>query len=498
MKTLLIPLDPSTARPLYLQVADYITNLARHGNLKAGSQLPPTRVLAEQLLVHRSTVINAYEELKARGVIEARQGSGSFIATGLDERTTAIRPAPPSLPTQPDELIAELRRLNWAEGVISLGYGPPADELMPVEDFDRARRRVLRRDGPKTANYELPQGYHPLRQAIAVHLAGHGVQVDPEDVIITAGALEGVSLVARALAAPGDSLLIELPEYFGYWTNLVYQGLNLTGFELLESGPDWNSFGHLLEEIPVRPRFVFVTPDHQNPMGIRWGMPQRYQFLKTINEHDLPIVEDGTYRDLTYDGPPHPPLRALDTEVIYVGTFSHSLMPGLRLGFVVCGGRLRDHVVRLKAASSGPCETLNQRALADFITSGEYGRHLERIIPVYRSRRDSLLEALQGYFPPEVRWSCPAGGFFIWIWLPGKLSPQVLFSRALKSGISIAPAAAFYPGQAAQNAFRLAFSRYPEEVLARAAMTLGRLLEAMLKDYSRGEQNGQSAKRTIG
>jgi DNA-binding transcriptional MocR family regulator len=228
-------------------------------------------------------------------------------------------------------------------------------------------------------------------------------------------------------------------------------------------------------------------------MGIRWGMPQRYQFLKTINEHDVPIVEDGTYRDLTYDGLPHPPLRALDTEVIYVGTFSHALMPGLRLGFVVCGGRLRDHIVQLKAASSGPCETLNQRALADFIASGEYARHLERIVPVYRARRDSLLEALQTYFPPETRWTYPAGGFFIWVWLPENLSPQVLFSRALKSGISIAPAAVFYPGQPTQNAFRLAFSRYPEEVLARAAMILGRLLEAMLKDNRRGGQSGQPA-----
>jgi len=480
VKTILIPIDPNSARSLYLQIADHITRLARQGNLKSGRKLPPTRTLAQQLQVHRSTVINAYEELKARGVIEARQGSGSYIAGDLDEKTTAIQPMLPSMLTQPEAIIAELRRLNWAEGVISLGYGPPADELMPIEDFDRARRRVLRRDGVKTANYELPQGYHPLRQAIAMHLAGHGLQVDPEDVVITAGALEGVSLVARALAAPGDTAVIELPQYFGNWTNFAYQGLNLKGFDLLESGPDWASLGRLFQEGQERPRFVFVTPDHQNPMGIRWGMPQRYQFLKTINDQDWPIVEDGTYRDLTYDGPPHPPLRALDTEVIYVGTFSHSLMPGLRIGYAVCSGALRDHIVRLKAATSGPGETLNQRALADFIVSGEYARHLERILPVYRSRRDSLLEAMQAHFPPQVRWIIPSGGFFVWVWLPEGLSPQVLFSRALKSDITIAPAAAFYPGLAAQNAFRLAFSRYPEEVLARAALILGRLLQAML------------------
>lgn len=475
--TLLIPLDPNATKPLYLQIADHVTQLARNGQLQPGKQLPPTRTLAGDMQVHRSTVINAYEELKARGVIDARQGSGSYIAEGLDEMTTAVRPASPSDLTQPDDLIAELRRLHWSPGVISLGYGPPADELMPVEDFDRARRRVLRRDGVKTANYEIPQGYYPLREAIAADLARHGIQVDAEEIVITAGALEGVSLVARALAAPGDTALIELPQYFGNWTNFIYLGLNTPGFELHETGPHWASLNMQIEKPPVRPRFVFVTPDHQNPMGIRWGMPQRYQFLKTISDSDLPIVEDATYRDLTYEGPPHPPLRALDPDVIYIGTFSHSLMPGLRIGFVLCGGRLRDHIVRLKATSSGPGETLNQRALAEFLTSGEYYRHLERIIPVYRSRRDSLLEALQQHFPDEIHWTTPEGGFFVWVWLPEGISSQALFRRALKGGITIAPAAAFYPDQASQNAFRLAFSHYPEDVLVRAVIVLSRLLK---------------------
>jgi DNA-binding transcriptional MocR family regulator len=482
MKSLLIPLDPYTTRPLYLQIADHITKLAQHGNLRSGSQLPPTRTLAEQLLVHRSTVINAYDELKARGIIDARQGSGSYIAEGLDEMTLSIQPASPDDLTRPEDLVAELRRLHWADGIISLGYGPPADELMPVEDFDRARQRVLRRDGVKTANYEMPEGYYPLRQAIAAELARFGMQVDAGDIIITAGALEGVSLVARALTAPGDAALVELPQYFGNWTNLLYLGLKLEGFEMNESGPDWTSLDHQLAEASKRPRFVFVTPDHQNPMGIRWGMPQRYQFLNTINQHDLPVVEDGTYRDLTYDGLPHVPLRSLDPEVIYVGTFSHSLMPGLRIGFVACGGRLRDHIVRIKAATSGPGETLNQRALAEFLTTGEYSRHLERILPVYRSRRDSLLEALETCFPAEVHWTKPAGGFFVWVWLPEGVSSLEFFRLALKNGITVAPSAAFYPGAVAQNAFRLAFSHYPEDVLVRAVMLLGRLLDALLKD----------------
>jgi len=476
VKTLLIPLDTNATKPLYLQVADYITTAARSGQLKPGTRLPPSRTLADQNNVHRSTIINAYQELKARGVLASKQGSGTYIENGLSENTVPVSniKKPETLPT--DELIAEIRRMHWTEGMISLGYGPPSDELMPVEDFDRSRQRVLRRDGKKTANYEHPQGYYPLRQAICADLVKQGIQADPDDILITNGVLEGVALVSRAMAAPGDTVLTELPQYFGNWTNFSYLGLNVRGFDLLESGPDFESLEAQLQDENDRPRFVFVTADHQNPLGTCWTMPARHEFLKMMNKYDIPVVEDATYRDLTYDGMPHTPLRALDPDVIYVGTFSHSLMPGLRIGFVLCRGRLRDHIERLKAISSGPVETLNQRALADFLSTGEYERHLERIIPVYRARRDAILNAMQTYFPPELRWTKPSGGFFVWIWLPEHISAIDLFYRSVKKGISIAPANIFYPGPCPQNAFRLAFSHYPEDVLTRAVMEIGRLL----------------------
>ncbi|MBK6791789.1 MAG: PLP-dependent aminotransferase family protein [Anaerolineales bacterium] len=476
MKTLLIPLDTNATKPLYLQVADYITEAARNGQLQSGQQLPPSRTLADQNSVHRSTIINAYQELKARGVLASKPGSGSYIEKGLSESSSLVQKMPAQDTIQTDELIAEIRRMHWSEGMISLGYGPPADELMPVEDFDRSRQRVLRRDGKKTANYEHPQGYYPLRQAICADLVKQGIQADPNDVLITNGVLEGVSLISRALAAPGDSVLTELPQYFGNWTNFSYLGLNVRGFDLLESGPDFASLEAQLQDANDRLRFVFVTADHQNPLGTCWTMPARHEFLKMMNKYDIPVVEDATYRDLTYDGMPHTPLRALDPDVIYVGTFSHSLMPGLRIGFVLCHGRLREHIERLKAISSGPVETLNQRALADFLSTGEYERHLERIIPVYRSRRDALLNAMQTHFPADLRWTKPSGGFFVWVWLPERISAIDLFYRSLKKGISIAPANIFYPGPCPQNAFRLAFSHHSEDVLTRAVMEIGQLL----------------------
>ena len=486
---LMIPVDPNCTKPIYLQIVDHITALARNGQLRASDRLPPSRALAEQLQVHRSTIVNAYEELKARGIIEARQGSGSFIVDGLMDGSVMARPAAAPALTQPEDLVAELWRLNRAEGILSLALGLPADDLIPLDDFDRIRQRVLRRDGAKALNYEDPQGYYPLRRAIAVDLARHGILTEADDIIITWGAQEGVSLVGRALAAPGDCGLTEVPTFFGTLFNLGHLGINLLGFELSAAGPDWMSLTRQLEAAPAHPRFVSVIPDHHNPTGIRWAMSQRHEFLHFMAERDIPVIEDATYRDLTFEGPPHLPLRALDPEVIHVGSASKVLMPGLRIGFIVANGRLREYLIRLKTITSGSGEPLGQRALAEFLLSGNYAAHLERVVPVYRARRDAMLHALEEYFPPEARWTHPSGGFYVWVTIPPSISLEALFRQALERGIAIAPAAAFYPYGSTPNAFRLTYSRYPEEVLIHALRTLGGLLTAMLR-HGRTHRSG--------
>ncbi|HXH11594.1 MAG TPA: PLP-dependent aminotransferase family protein [Alphaproteobacteria bacterium] len=479
-RTLLIPLDPTSTKPIYLQIADYITALARNGQLKAGNPLPASRTLAAQLQVHRSTVVNAYEELKARGIIESRQGSGSFIAEGLIDRSSTPPAAVRPIPAHPEALLAEIWRLSRLEGVVSLALGLPADELTPIEEFDRIRQRVLRRDGARAVGYEDPQGHYPLRHAIAADLARHGLLVEAEDIIITWGAQEGISLVARALATPGDCALTEVPAFFGSLFNLTHLGIHLLGFDLTPTGPEWQSLAEQLDTACSRPRFVYVGPDHQNPTGAQWSTAERLQFIRFLTARDVPIIEDATYRDLAFEGPSYPPLRALDPEVIYVGSFSKSLMPGLRIGFVVANGRLREHLITLKTITSGSGESLGQRALAVFLSTGQYATHLERVAAQYRQRRDAMLEALDTYFPSEVHYSRPAGGFYVWVTLPDAIPVQKVFRQALEHDLVLAPATVFYPDRSCPNAFRLAYSRYPEDILTRAVRTLGAALKSRL------------------
>lgn len=477
---LVIPIDHRSSKPIYLQITDHVVALARAGQLQPNDRLPPSRVLAEQLQVHRSTIVNAYEELKARGVVESRQGSGSFI-TG-DMYDTAMTRRVEQLPTLPqsfdtEQVMAEMWRLNYTEGLMSLALGLPADELVLIDSFEQSRQHVLRRDGCMALAITEPQGFFPLRRAIARDLARQGILVDADDIVVTSGALEAMSLVTRMLAAPGDNVLTEMPTFFGILSSLRYMGVHLFGFDLADRGPDWSSLERQMRAAPYRPRFVYVTPDYQNPTGIAWDTPERHRFLQWVEDHDIPVIEDATYRDIWFEGPPAPPLRALNPDVLYIGSFSKSLIPGLRIGFVVISGRMRDHLIALKSVTSGSGESLGQRTLAEFLTRGDYAAHIERVTAVYRRRRDAMLHALHRYMPADITWTCPRGGFYIWLAIPPDISATEVFRRALQHNLVIAPSAVFYPHDSTYpDGIRLCYTRYPEDVLIYAIRKLAQII----------------------
>jgi DNA-binding transcriptional MocR family regulator len=483
---MMIPVDVENSKPIYLQIADHITTLVNSGQLLGGTRLPPSRQMSDQLQVHRSTVVNAYEELKARGVIDAMQGSGSYIARGLNIRP---RPVPVAAHSDaPEDVIRNLWSVNRADGVISLALGLPADELMPIEMFEAARSRALRRDRAAALNYEEPSGYEPLREAIARELGQQGAVVDPADVIITIGAQEALNLTARALSTMGDTVLVEAPGFFLYTMSLKKMGLQALGYGLGATGPDWDSLAMALQRTTVggdanalaRPRFVMAAPDFQNPSGVQWSAADRQQFVRSMNELDLQIIEDSTYRDLNYDGASTVPLRAIDHDVIYIGTFSKTMMPALRTGYVVAKGALREQLITLRNIQCGSAYGLAQRAITELLTTGQYHEHMERIRAEYRVRRDALCEALTEYMPLEAHFDRPSGGFYVWLKLPPKVPNALLYKLALERGIAIAPASVFYPDHQNENAIRLSFARYNADTLRYAAKRLSELVHHVM------------------
>lgn len=488
-----IPVDVDNTKPIYLQIADHVTALAQSGQLAAGVRLPPSRTLAEQLTVHRSTIVNAYEELKARGVIEARQGSGSTIAAGLQIQKV-LPPRNVQYLDHPQHLMNIMWDTNRAEGMLSLALGAPADELMPVDDFEAMRARALRRDRARAYNYEDPAGHEPLRRAIAADLGRHGVLVSPDDVVVTFGAGDALTMSARLFGRTPDPILTEAPAYFSSILNLKRMGYDVMGFKLGAEGPDWEHLTEMLRQTQFaradaptrRPRFVMVNPDHQNPTGLHWAMSERHKFVRLAAELDIQIIEDGAYRDLVYDGPSLVPLRALDPSILYIGTFSKTLMPGLRIGYVVASGPLREQFISLRRIASCGGSGVTERALADYLTSGLYEAHLSRVQAEYRIRRDAMCEAMRAYFPSEARWNCPNGGFFMWVTLPHDIPVMDVFRMAMERGIVIAPGTLFYPEETnPDNALRLSFARYNPDTLRYAVKKIGECITSIAKHRTR-------------
>lgn len=477
---MLIPINASLAQPIYLQIADHVTALARAGQLQANDRLPSTRQMADDLGVHRSTVVNAYDELQARGVLISMHGSGSYIADGLAQSNTPKLAASPQwLSADNAQLVTQLWKFNVTDGMLNLALALPADELIPLEALEQARARVVRREQSQSLVYMEPQGHAPLRRAIARDVSRHGIQCDADDIIITCGAQEAVALTARALATNGDTAMVEAPFFFGSLMALQRFGLKLLTFGREAMGPNWADLKAQINETPSHPRFVLAVPDYHNPTGLLWSASERYQFLRWASEQNIPVIEDATYIDTRLEGNACVPLRALDPEVIYVGSMSKSLSPGLRIGYIIANGKLRDQLITLKHITSGSSEALSQRALADYLMTDAYTQHLEHIALIYRRRRDAALQAMSNYFPADVHWTTPLGGYSIWVTLPPRIDAMALFERALNYGVVIGPAKAFYPEGATDiaNAFRICFARHTEEALAHAVRVLGGVME---------------------
>lgn len=486
---MLIPLNPLLSTPLYLQIVEHVCLLVRGGQLNVGDRLPSTRALADQLSVHRSTVINAYDELRARGLIDSAQGSGSYISANLRELTRNPAPQRDQYPIDDqniERLTSELWQANHDKSIISLALGTPPEDLFPMQAIERCRNLVIRRDGGHAYGYEMPQGYLPLRVEIARDLARHGILCDADEIIITSGVQEALTLTSRALASPNDVALVQQPHFFSDLANFRHLRLRGVGFGLNEHGPNRLDLEYALTLCREGgsgsyPRFIVVSPDYQNPIGVCWDAQNRLAFLRWAADHEIRIIEDATYRDVAYEPQPNPPLRALDAEVLYLGSYSKSLMPGLRIGYVLARGSLREQLISMKRITTTSSESLGQRTLAAFLAAGAYAEHLERVNAIYALRRNALHEALQRYLPTGCSWWLPNGGYYVWLNLPPTMDAMRIYTQALARGLAIFPSAPFYllDNQPHTQGLRLCFVRYPEDVLTYAVRMLGQIMNSL-------------------
>lgn len=468
-----IPLDRQSEIPLYRQIESWLRRNILSGNLPPETRLPASRALAEELDVSRITVKNAYAVLESDGLVLAREGSGTYVAPLITRSVLTDSTQGGDWPLWQVEAAGEPvtgeeisePRSRHPQPVSFTGVGDPRH--FPLKGFARTLQEVLRRDGTDALEYGgFDGGYTPLRETVIHVLASQGIQARPQEVLITSGSQQALALVCQVLLKAGDVVMVEKPTYNLALELFRSMDLKIVGAPVDESGMQVEGLEPLLQQ--HHPRLIYTIPNFQNPSGACLSGARRRQLLELAGRYNLPVLEDDFVGDLRYEGRAQPAIKALDPggRVIYVGTFSKMLMPGLRVGYLLAGGPIFERLVLQKRVHDLSTSTLVQRALNEYVTVGRYQAHLRRSTRRYRQRRDAMLAAIRRYLPAEVTVFPSQGGLFLWLKLPEGLSSLDLLPLALDEGVEFAPGTRFFPNPAEGAPFlRLNFAvRTPEEI----------------------------------
>jgi len=373
-------------------------------------------------------------------------------------------------------VIREILKLTERPGVVSLAGGLPAPEAFPVEALREAAARVLAESPREALQYAASEGYGPLREWVAARLAAQGLPAAPGELLITSGSQQGLDLVARLLLDPGSGVAVESPTYLGALQAFAPCEPEFVPLEGDDDGP-------LPQALAAArgARLAYLLPNFQNPGGRCLSAARRDALAEACARVGLPVVEDDPYGELWYEAPPPAPLAArLPGSVVYLGSLSKVLAPGLRLGYVWAPPALRPKLLQAKQAADLHTPGLNQRIAFEALKDGLLERHLPAVRERYRARRDAMQAALQREMPPGSRWQRPAGGMFFWVELPAGLDAAALLPRALDAGVAYVPGAAFFPAAPRANTLRLSFVTVPPERIAAAVAILGGLFREAL------------------
>jgi 2-aminoadipate transaminase len=495
-----IALDRSKPIPLARQIQAHLERLVREGLLPPGAKLPATRELADELGVNRATVVLAYEELVAAGWARARVGQGTFVAERPAERGELdAAPARRTAPIEWAELFSRAAQIIGAEderrrgrltptggaGVISFAGGMPDSALFPTDAFRRALNEVLRHEGEALLQYYPVAGYPPLRRYLSTYLLRFGLEASPEEILIVNGSQQGFDLIARTLVDPGDPVAIEQPTYPRAMQVFRSFGAQLIAVPWDEAGPRPDVFERVLER--HGPKLFYCQPTCHNPTGLGMTVETRRRLLAAAARHQVPIVEDGFDGSLYYGDRPPGPLKAQDTDglVIYIGTFSKILFPGLRLGWLVAPPPVMERLQAAKQLADLHTSALIQAAVHRFCERRLLDRHAARVVREYRRRRETLLTGLARRLPKGTTWTEPAGGFSLFVTLPDGLTASRLVPLALEHGVAFTAGDAFFLGSGDTRTLRLSFSSIPTEQIDRGVQRLAEAIRDAQRRHPR-------------
>lgn len=481
--------DPGSREPLYRQLHEKLRRRILSGDFAAGQQIPSTRVLAADLSISRNTVINAIEQLIAEGYLEGEAATGTFVARVIpDDMISVERQAPPpgEPPSRTPRWSAFGSRLKTRsvkpDGAdsrpVPFRPGTPAFDCFPFDVWARLVNRCWRRRSVELLDYADPAGYYPLRQAILEHVRiARGIRGSPEQVIIVAGAQQGLALTARLLLDEGDAAWVEEPGWVGMWRPLEAQGSSIVAVPVDDVGLDVQCG---VARAP-HAKMAYVTPSHQFPRGVTMSLTRRLELLHWAEKADAWILEDDYDAEFRLRRRPIPALQGLGSSerVIYLGTFAKALFPSLRLGYLVVPLDLVDRFAAAKAAVDRQSPTTEQAILAEFITEGHFARHIRRMRNLYLERAEALVHYAEQYLGAALTVAPPEAGMHTIAWLPRSADDREVSRRAAEAGVVAWALSSCYRDVAQAEpppGLILGFAAYAEKEIADGVQTLARVL----------------------
>ncbi len=465
---------------LYQQVADHISDQISTGLLQTGEKLPSVRQCSAEMGLSISTVIRGYELLQDQMLIEPRPQSGFYVRRQFkrSQPPEISQPFPKPTAVNTDELALQLLQTTQDTHIIQLGTAPPQTNVPSVKLLNRIMTKVIKEEAC-IADYDPPPGNKHLRRQIARRMINAGVVVSPDDIVITTGCQEAMTLCLRAVTQPGDTVVVESPSYFG--TLQTIETLGLKALEIPTDAENGISLSAL--ELAVREWTIsacILTPNFSNPLGYCMSDDSKYKLRTLLKQANIPIIEDDIYSELSYSAQRPKAIKAFDeagdeSNVLLCSSVSKSLSPGLRIGWTI-PGRWLEPLTRLRVSNSMAGATLPALTAARYLEKGIFDRHLRQMRRYYKTKRDYFLQLAALHLPKDIRITHPEGGYIVWLELNPSIDSMVLYERALRENISIAPGPLFSVSGQYKNFIRINFGRETPERLEKAMIIIGSLI----------------------
>lgn len=464
---------------LYQELAKQTEKLIANGVLRAGDRLPSVRQACRVHDVSPVTVTQAYYLLESRGLIEARPRSGYFVRAHLDDKLPEpeiSHPAGGSTELQVSDFIFQILDSVRDPSVVPLGSSFPSPYLYPLDKLGRFLASAARKFDPLATVTDLPPGNEELRRQLARRYLAQGATVSPQEIVITSGAMEGLNLCLQAITRPGDLIAIESPTFYA-----GLQASERLGLKVIEipshprEGVSLAALEDALRHYPIKACLFMLN--FANPTGSRVSDEHKLALLELLRRHDVPLIEDDVYAELYFGQQAPLSSKAGDRTglVMHVSSFSKSLAPGYRVGWVAAG-RYANRIQRQKLSTSLATTIPVQIALADYLKQGGYEKHLRHLRNMLAIQEAELAQAIERHFPPGTRMARPQGGYFLWLELPPQVDTLLLHQQALSVGISVAPGPIFSAKREFGHHLRLNFGHSDSPRLQSAMATLGELI----------------------